>query len=540
MATPERLDALTGLRFVAAAAVFIYHVPNWLQVPAFNPGPLGQAAVGYFFVLSGFILAHVYRRDGAVMQTGRFYLARFARIWPLHAACLLAMLAVRPESWPRTMDQSVHFLAHAALLQGWTTDSSRALAWNGPAWSLSVEAFFYVLFPLLVRFRPRALIACYAACCLLNAALYALADARAVQHPEQIPAWAYFASSFPLPRLQEFVLGICTHDAWRHFANRGPRTAFTATVWELAAMAAAVVSFLLWGSGAWATGRVAPMTAQALAQGPGYSWAFAATIALCAFGRGWISRVLATRTMVYLGEISYAFYLVHTPVMTLVGAGMQDFAFLWQVPAVVGVTATLAAAALLHALVELPARQAILARGAPLSSRPGIYLATAAKAARSRACRVVVALGIGGLAFGLASPPTVQDFARGIVRESQPALRGIRYATAFELLGATLFANSGGFLCWIAMRADDRTETQAVFEARTSDGKLVHTLATKLESVVVDGTRTRVLTAQATLPELVGAAVLALVVRGADGVVIAPPSGPIAADRMSLEILRLP
>ena len=543
-AAPERLDALTGLRFVAAAAVFVYHVPCWLPVPDFNPGMLGKAAVGYFFVLSGFILAHVYRRD-APLTTGRFWLARFARIWPLHAACLLAMLWVRPHTWPGTTDQVVQFLTHATLLQGWTTNAERALAWNGPAWSLSVEMFFYALFPLLVQRRAATLVALYLACCLANGVSYGMAEVAIVRHPEQTPAWGYFTSSFPLLRLQEFVLGLCTHDLWRRAAQRGPRGACTATAWEVAAFAAAIASFLTWSGGqwgaAWIGNHVAPMTVSALANGPGLSWAFAATVAMGASGRGWISRALALPGMVYLGEISYAVYLVHTPVMALVADGMREFRFLWHVPLLVGATATLAAAAWLHALIELPARQAILARGQRWSDRGRVYLATTTRAMGSHAFRITTALGVVGLALAWMPTPTVADLAHGIARRSAPALRGLRYAADDELLGASFVVDAGGFTCWIAWRSGDSAGTRVALEARTGDGRLVHTLTTGSESgTAADGSRTTLVTARAALQELFGASVLALVVRTGDGTVVPPSGGPIAADGVSLEILRLP
>ena len=92
LATPPsrapQLDALTGLRFLAAAAVFVSHTKGWFAIENFHPGPIGSAAVGFFFVLSGFILSHVYRGASEATSAGRFYLARFARIWPMHIACL--------------------------------------------------------------------------------------------------------------------------------------------------------------------------------------------------------------------------------------------------------------------------------------------------------------------------------------------------------------------------------------------------------------------------------------------------------------------
>lgn len=539
---------MTGLRFVAAAAVFVYHAPNWVQVPTFNPGPLGPAAVGFFFVLSGFILAHVYRRADLPLAPLRFYRARFARVWPLHLVCLVAMLTLWPASLPETTTAALQLLTHTTLLQGWTWDSDWALAWNGPAWSLSVEAFFYALFPLLVQRRTGTLVVVYGICCLMNLALYAAAEHGAATRPEQTAAWAHFASSFPLLRLQEFVLGICAHAVWRRFAAgaaSGPRRrVWLVTLGEIGAVAATVACFFTWGRGQWGEpwigAHTAPITVGALAHGPGLSWAFAAVIVFGAVGTGWLSRALATRSMVYLGEISYAVYLVHTPVMTVVSARMQHFAFLWHVPLLVGVTTTLAVAAWLHALVELPARQALLAQGIGATGRARIYQAAARAAMRSHALWALAVLAAGSIVVGAASAPNANDFARGIVRQGEPALRGVQYGDGRELLGVTLFANAGGLTCWIAL-AGEVSAAHSSVEARTRDGRLVHTLAVQSQTAKApDGRATLVVTASAALPQLLGAAVLALVVRDVDGGVKVPRSGPIAADGVSLELLRLP
>lgn len=108
----------------------------------------GYVGVSFFFVLSGFILAYVYlNTDGSLRgNVGNFWLARLARVYPgyLFAMCLLMLPALRYE------DQRVHLALHltivTVLLQSWFP--SLAMIWNPPAWSLSAEAFFYVLFPV--------------------------------------------------------------------------------------------------------------------------------------------------------------------------------------------------------------------------------------------------------------------------------------------------------------------------------------------------------------------------------------------------------
>lgn len=542
---PARLDALTGLRFVAAAAVFVYHLATWLRVPGFKPGTLGPAAVGYFFVLSGFILAHVYRRADGPPSPGRFWLARFARVWPLHLACLLLMLVLWPATVPTSGTGVLHWLAHVLLLQGWTADADWALAWNGPAWSLSVEAFFYALFPLLVVRRARTLVLIYLLCCLLTAAFHATAEHFAAARPERAAGWAYLASSFPLPRLQEFVLGICANLFYRRYAERLRCRPCWATLWELGALAAAVACFCTWSAGpwgaAWLGGSLPPITVAALASGPGLSWAYAATIVLGAIGGGVVSRALSTSSLVYLGEISFAVYLVHTPVMSVVTEGTRPFAFFWHVPLLVGASTTLAAAAWLHAVVEQPARQAILARGAGIGERLRVYARTASAALRSRALVLLTGLSITAVLVAFAAEPTAEAVASRVVADSAAPLRGVRYDDGTEVLGASLMINYRALTGWVVLAGDPALHERTVIETRTHDGRLLRTLAARsVVSVATDGRSTTVLTVEAALPEVLGASVLALVVRSAEGAVLSPRSGPVGPDGASLELLRGP
>jgi hypothetical protein len=167
---------------------------------------------------------------------------------------------------------------------------------------------------------------------------------------------------------------------------------------------------------------------RALASGPGLSWAYAATIVLGAVGGGFVSRVLSTSSLVYLGEISFAVYLVHTPVMSVVTEGTWSYAFFWHVPLLVGASTTLAAAAWLHALVEQPARQAILARSAGIGERLRVYASTASVAVRSRALVLLTGLSITAVLVAFAAVPTVEagGVACGREQRGPAAWRALR------------------------------------------------------------------------------------------------------------------
>ena len=138
-------------------AVVLYHIDNYLD-HRFSGAGLGFVHRGYlgvefFFILSGFILAHVY---GGALSSGRFDLRdyivkRFARIYPLHLATLIGVAALYAVSTRAGYDfgrvQPLASLApHAALLHAFGTTSD--LFWNQPSWSVSAEFAAYLAFPL--------------------------------------------------------------------------------------------------------------------------------------------------------------------------------------------------------------------------------------------------------------------------------------------------------------------------------------------------------------------------------------------------------
>src|SRR5215469_17881949 len=157
-----RLPAVTALRFFAAFHVALFHMnemgaitsPHWLKTFA----GIGYVGVSFFFVLSGFILVYTYA--GRNIGLGEFYQTRFARIYP---AYLFSLVLTFPFFYFGALKMHVPFFYFAErhftwasalvllLLQSWVPQA--ALSWNAVAWSLSVEAFFYAIFPFaLTRF----------------------------------------------------------------------------------------------------------------------------------------------------------------------------------------------------------------------------------------------------------------------------------------------------------------------------------------------------------------------------------------------------
>jgi peptidoglycan/LPS O-acetylase OafA/YrhL len=251
-------------------------------------------------------------------------------------------------------------LANVLLLHAWFPWPSYFFSLNNVSWTLSVEVFFYATFPILMirigRRWPFWLV-------LSLAAGYAMAGIGSHYPIEALEPDAATADSFvninPLARWFEFVVGICGAVAWRRIEPRLRLGSISSTALE--AFALVVVVLVAYYSNSMA-GSLARNPAQFLwlARGPVAAPAFALLIAVMAIGRGNFSRLLAHAFPVRLGEISYALYLIHYPILKLAWIKFPDAA---SGPGLVLLLVLLVSSSqLLWQCVETPARRAMTGR----------------------------------------------------------------------------------------------------------------------------------------------------------------------------------
>lgn len=144
----DRLPSLTGLRFWAALIVVLYHLSRQVgEIPWISEATwYGRSGVTFFFVLSGFVLAWTY--DGQRVPAKVFLWRRFARIWPLLVVTSAASVAVWIAIGKEVSTKAV--LATLLMVHAWVPDTVIQKGANPAAWSLSDEAWFYLIFPLLM------------------------------------------------------------------------------------------------------------------------------------------------------------------------------------------------------------------------------------------------------------------------------------------------------------------------------------------------------------------------------------------------------
>lgn len=331
---PLRLTLLDALRGIAACVVaFTYH-PRTLFAPELftSHGPVlawlshwGWAFVDLFFLLSGYIFAHVYLPGNKLAQRGamaQFTVARIARLYPLH---LLTLLVVASYAWGEKGNTAGAFAMHLVMLQNFVRPVPDTF--NGPAWSLSVEACCYLLFAFAaMRGGARRLWG-------VTLAAIAVGLGALVFNGQSEGPWV--ADNLPRGLLGFFLGQVLWHG----------RAALGRVPWPL--LAALLAAGLVLPTGNFSS--LLPMVLLA----------FPAALVL-ALRTSWLD----WRVLQWLGDRSYAIYLVHLPVYALIkrqtgmipGDGPQQWALYLGIVAAIVLLADLT-----YRRFEMPMRRWIRA-----------------------------------------------------------------------------------------------------------------------------------------------------------------------------------
>lgn len=356
---PVKLKALTSLRFFAAISIVWLHSKVHFSWAGVGPNLPFVQGVSFFFVLSGFILMHSYGSRNISYR--RFLVNRIARLWPLHFVTLLSViLFMRADSQafngPGILAQSYSLVANFFLLQSWVPTLSYAFSWNAVSWSISTELFFYAMFPLLVwlmKIRP------IYAILIGMVPLVAIATVSSVFH---IPALGgvfdltitSLLYAFPVSRLFEFTLGMTAYWAWSGWKTRYPQTILSGANIEYTL----IVLWVIWFGWVYQPAQVSLASYAVASQWfgqAGSSFLFAFTIVVCAGSTGPLARILSNQTLVTLGEISFAIYMVHQIIMKLFAINAPEMASPLFIFGSILIAGTIG-----HYLVELPGKRLVV------------------------------------------------------------------------------------------------------------------------------------------------------------------------------------
>lgn len=299
------IKSLQSWRFIFAVMIFLHHFPVDGK-GLFEAG--GGCGVSFFLILSGFVMSAGYGEKVLLkdFNYGNFFKKRLTRVYPLHLLCLC--VAVIPLVIAGTFDlkNGVTFGINALLLQRWIPVKEIYFSFNAVSWCLCDLLFFYAMFPLLQRFSARiglkkSIMVTGMAAVVYFVILYSI--------PED---WAHpLLYISPLFRLLDFIIGMLLYDAYRRVIGsermvRGLKSMpyLLKSLTEAAPvilLSAFVIIFpvipekFICASFWWIPLCLLIMTFATASQ----------------TGGGMFSRLLESETLVYLGNISFSFYMVH-------------------------------------------------------------------------------------------------------------------------------------------------------------------------------------------------------------------------------------
>jgi peptidoglycan/LPS O-acetylase OafA/YrhL len=351
----SRLPALTGLRAFAAANIVLFHFSDPSKF-----GPLapiirnGYTSVSFFLLLSGFILAYNYsdRAQAGQLSRWKFWLARFSRLYPIYlVALVLSIGMLMEELHVRTHSEFVTgTILTPLLLQGWSPNL--ATFWNTPAWTMSTEAFFYIVFPFVVAFRrPQRWLPTLGLLLALWCAGLTLPLLYLHFHPDGLHPgrytdgfWIRALKFSPPPHLPSFLFGIVLADV----DSRLPRPGRLRLLLGFIGIAATLAVLHLDDRAPYVLmhdGLLMPLFACAI---------------LGLAGENLISRFFAFPLFLFIGQASYCLYILHFNLWELIhNSGILTRTGLirydpWLSYALLGLGAALALV-----LVERPAQKRI-------------------------------------------------------------------------------------------------------------------------------------------------------------------------------------
>lgn len=298
---PAKLNQLTFTRFLAALAVVFFHSGGdfgFFKIPAIFTA--GLAAVSYFYVLSGFVMAYAYYRPERKLNLLNYGLARFARIYPIYIFAFIVTCFYYINVIPKTRFKE--FAANLFLYQAWIPKYSTS--YNITAWSLSVEVFFYALVPILIwvvaRQPVRRLI-------WLSVGFWALSQlihsSLIVQFSSSLTP--QFLGYFPIFHLNAFLLGF-VGGIW-HLHQPAPIARSTSLNIALLILATSATLFALYSNLHYGFGATFSLNVGLLAP------LFLIVILTLASDSSFISKFFSHPRLILLGDASYALYILHVP-----------------------------------------------------------------------------------------------------------------------------------------------------------------------------------------------------------------------------------
>lgn len=292
------IRSLTPFRFFAALLVFMFHI-------GFRKYELGYIGVSFFFVLSGFILTYNYHQKFDKLTSkniSSFYVARFAKIYPLHVLTFLmafpVVLKSQVDGVPNTILKG---FINVFLLQSYFPDPKIFFSFNTVSWSLSNEMFFYILFPFIIYGLGKFLKVTnntrliFLLVFTWSIVLFVFSTVKNVT----IDDWVLYI--FPISRVFDFFVGVLLALIFINKSkNRVKINCLQFSILEISTLVLLLISILY-----------SPNINQSLRFSIYFLPFISFLIYVYSFQKGIVSKILSNKFLLFLGEISFSFYMIH-------------------------------------------------------------------------------------------------------------------------------------------------------------------------------------------------------------------------------------
>ena len=305
--------ALDGVRALAALMVIFFHMGQ-MGIPVPGPSSFGETGVDLFFVLSGFLITGILLRSPTRDwgEVRNFYVRRLLRIFPLYYGYLaVASLLGTTIAW-----------WYWGYLQNIPIALGAPMGNIGHFWSLAVEEQFYLVWPFVVMFMPRKHLQPALWCTLIGTVLCRIILVRSGH------VAVYYLT---LTRLDGLAAGalLALHQARGTLARARPL---------LIGLCAVCVALIGW-EGVRFHGAGLPLVQ--VTKFSLFAGLYGSAVGLLLIARrNFVTVLLASRPMRWLGRISYGLYVFHPQILRLTFAYLANRSA--AVRAVAGLTATLA------------------------------------------------------------------------------------------------------------------------------------------------------------------------------------------------------
>ncbi len=198
------ITSLQALRFVFALFVLFEHFPMSPDHPYLLES--GAMGVSFFLILSGFVMSIGY--ESKVKSTSfvwkDFMLKRLIRLWPLHLLCLAAWIVLAYLAWGSDAIHPLPLIGNAFLLQWLPVEH---IDGNSVAWCLSVLVVLYSVYPFLARLKSLHLVVLFL---VIGVGLLGYERVFPVSNSH----WYWYR--LPVSRVLDFMIGILCYRTYRY------------------------------------------------------------------------------------------------------------------------------------------------------------------------------------------------------------------------------------------------------------------------------------------------------------------------------------